>query len=475
MMEKTCEEHGTFKDVIWSDAEMFLNAEKWALDGVGVENPQIPNAKSCPEACGLCNLHLSHTSLANVDLTNRCNLDCPICFANANAAGYVFEPNYEQIVDMLKLLRSERPVPCTAVQFAGGEPTIHPDFFKIIKAASDLGFAQIQVATNGIKFAHLDFARKATEAGLHTVYLQFDGLREEDYIKARGKPLLGMKKKVIETIRSLGPKKPSVVLVPTLVKNINRDQIGPTLMYGLENNDVVRGVNYQPVSLAGRIPEEDRKEMRFTLTDLAIEMEKQVGFIKKEDWYTVPFVVPISEFISSIQNEPKVAFTTHPACGLATYLYVPEEGDPVPITRFVDVEGLMKDLWNLSKKARSARVKMVSKLKAFKALRNRFLKDRAPEGLKVTTFLKTLHGVFDTATKEDLAEFAWKWFFVGAMHFQDLYNYDVERVKRCSIHYATPDSRIIPFCAYNSGPTYREEVEKKFSVPLEEWRRAHGS
>jgi uncharacterized radical SAM superfamily Fe-S cluster-containing enzyme len=123
-MEKSCPKHGAFKDVVWSDAEMYLRAEKWAKDGVGVENPAIPKAKQCPFDCGLCDLHLSHTGLANVDLTNRCNLRCPICFANANQAGYVFEPDYETVVKMLKVLRAQRPVPTPAVQFSGNPPSI---------------------------------------------------------------------------------------------------------------------------------------------------------------------------------------------------------------------------------------------------------------------------------------------------------------------------------------------------------------
>jgi uncharacterized radical SAM superfamily Fe-S cluster-containing enzyme len=60
------------------------------------------------------------------------------------------------------------------------------------------------------------------------------------------------------------------------------------------------------------------------------------------------------------------------------------------------------------------------------------------------------------------------------MHFMDAYNYDVERVKRCAIHYAVPGGLIIPFCAYNSGPNYRDAIEKKYSIPLEEWERTKG-
>ena len=124
MMKKTCKEHGEFQEVCWSDAELYLKAENWAFDGVGIANPQIPDAKVCPYECGLCNLHYSNTALCNIDLTNRCNLKCPICFANANAAGYVFEPTYEQIVYEFAVLRAQRPVPVAAIQFAGGEPTI---------------------------------------------------------------------------------------------------------------------------------------------------------------------------------------------------------------------------------------------------------------------------------------------------------------------------------------------------------------
>jgi uncharacterized radical SAM superfamily Fe-S cluster-containing enzyme len=475
-MKKKCEEHGEFEDVIWSDIELYRKAESFSFDGVGIENPAIEGATNCPFECGLCNLHYTHSCLGMVDLTNRCNLRCPICFANANDAGYVFEPTYEQIYEILKMLREERPVPTHAVQFSGGEPTVHPDFFRILEAARDLGFAQIQIATNGLKLAQEPgFAEKAGKAGLHTIYLQFDGLKEENYIEARGRPLLEIKKKVVEEVRKLRPWGPSIVLVPTIATGINDDQVGEILKFGLENRDVIRGVNFQPISLAGRITVEERRKLRFTLSDLAMKAEEQVGWLKKEDWYPVPFVVPLSKFFSLLHDDPKLSFTTHPACGLATYLYVPEKGDPVPITRFVDVEGLMQDLWNLSEKMERSRRTLFPKIKAAKILRKHFKKDVAPDKMSSLGFAKAFSKMMDTGDKSGVSDFAWKWFFVGAMHFQDLYNYDVQRVMRCAIHYATPDGRIIPFCAYNTGPTYREEVEKKFSVPLDEWRKRHGS
>lgn len=475
VMEKSCAKHGLFKDTVWSDAAMYLRMEKWAKDGVGVENPAIPKAKQCPFDCGLCDLHLSHTGLANVDLTNRCNLKCPICFANANQAGYVFEPDFDTVVKMLKVLRAQRPVPTPAVQFSGGEPTIHPRFLDIIKAAKDLGFAQIQVATNGIEFAKsVDLCQKASDAGLNTLYLQFDGMRPEIYIRARGKDLLETKKKVVKNFRKVSHHS-SVVFVPTIVKGVNDDQVWPILHYALENMDVVRGVNFQPVAFTGRITNEDLAKGRYTLPDLAHDMEVQSkGMIKTTDWYPVPVVASVSELWGALYGDPKVTLTTHVHCGIATYMYVKDAEHIIPVSRFVDVEPLFMELYELAKKAEGKRIKTFSKVKAFNLLRKYLKKDEMPEGMSSVDFLKSLRGVLSEETKSELAKFSWRMMYLGAMHFMDSYNYDVERVKRCMIHYTTPDGKIIPFCAYNSGPVYRTEVEKRFSVPIAEWRKKHG-
>ena len=166
IMEKLCDEHGQFRDTVYSDAKLYLKMEQWQFgDGRGLENPARTDATVCPDDCGLCNLHTSHTGLANVDLTNRCNLTCPVCFANANAAGYLYEPNFEQVRKMLQALRDEKPVACRIVQFSGGEPTMHPRFVDILRLAKEMGFSHTQIATNGLKFASLEFAQQCKEAG----------------------------------------------------------------------------------------------------------------------------------------------------------------------------------------------------------------------------------------------------------------------------------------------------------------------
>jgi len=475
MMEKECPDHGKVADVYWSDKDMYLRAERFAYDGTGVENPAIPNAKVCPNECGLCQLHLTSTCLTMLDLTNRCNLKCPICFANANAAGYVYEPSFDEIVKMLQMMRDERPVPSPAVQFSGGEPTIYPRFIEVIAKAKEMGFPQIMAATNGIKFAKdPGFLKAAVQAGMNTIYLQFDGLRDDVYKVSRGVPLLETKLKVIENVRKL-ERPPSIVLVPTVVKNINDDQVGEIFKFALKNVDVVRGINFQPVAFTGRIDQQERSQHRYTLPDLVKDLESQTdGQITRDDFYPVPAVVPISTVIAALQEQSKVSFTAHPHCGLATYVFVKDENNVVPLTRFVEVEPLFRELYELSLKAKRSSVKLPSKVKALNILKKHIIKEKVPDGLSTTKFLQMMSAVFGDSSKESVAKFSWSMMFVGGMHFQDNYNYDIERVKRCAIHYSTPDGRIIPFCAYNGGPNYRTEIEKKFSVPIAEWRKKHG-
>ena len=141
----------------------------------------------CPYDCGICPEHKSHTALAIIDVTNRCNLKCPVCFANASAAGYVYEPTAEQITGMLENLHNNKPVPATALQFSGGEPTIRNELFDFIRKAKEIGFKHVEVNTNGVRIAQdPEYAKKFKAAGVSTIYLQFDGLTPEVYKFIRG-------------------------------------------------------------------------------------------------------------------------------------------------------------------------------------------------------------------------------------------------------------------------------------------------
>ena len=474
-MDKTCPQHGYFKDLYWSDVKLYLKAEEWAFeDGRGLLNPLVKNGTRCPKACGLCNMHVSHTVCGNLDLTNRCNLSCPVCFANANEAGYVCEPSLEEVRVMLSAYRNERPVPASVVQFAGGEPTIARHFFEAVRMAKEMGFSHIQVATNGLKFTDLDFARRAKEAGLHTLYLQFDGLDDGIYKFTRGRPLLKEKEKVFENVRKVGLK---IVLVPTVVKGVNDHQVGEILKLAIENMDIMSGVTYQPVTLTGRIPPEERGRMRYTLTDLAHDIYKQTGLIDPyEDWFPAGCLAPFSRLSAALRGKEMVTITCHPHCSLATYLFIDAKRRATPITRFVNIPALLKEMDRLARQASSTPFKSYTKFKAFLSFKRFFYEDKAPEGLTFVKFLQTLDGLTnkEMGRGERDGSYTYKSLMVGGMHFMDAYNYQIERVRRCIVHYAAPNGKIYPFCTYNSGPTYRDKVEKRYSVPLSEWRQGKG-
>jgi uncharacterized radical SAM superfamily Fe-S cluster-containing enzyme len=424
IMEKTCPEHGSFRDTLLSHAEYFHRMMAWNRD-VG---------------CGVSNLHASHTVLANVDLTNRCNLACPICFANASVQDYIYEPSFEQIVDTLQTLRDSRPVAGRVVQFAEDS-----------------------------------FAEKSREAGLHTLYLQFDGLDPELYGKIRGrKDLLDIKMKAIDNVRKAGLK---IVYVPTIVKGVNDDQVPKIVQFALDTIDVCSGISFQPVAITGRIDQAERDRMRYTLSDLA-EGVNTLGYTSREDWFPLSCTTPITELIQALRNEPNVMVSCHPLCGIGTYFFVDQNRKPTPVTRFLDIKGLFDDIQKQADKLKNRTTfkslyNNLSKFSLFSSANKHFDASQAPEGLTLTKLGQTIEGLLDKKAGRGANDgtYTYKTLMVAGMHFMDGYNYDVERVKRCVIHYSTPDKRLYPFCTYNSGPVFREQIEKRFSCSKEEYRQ----
>jgi uncharacterized radical SAM superfamily Fe-S cluster-containing enzyme len=469
VMEKHCANHGDFRDIVYSDVRLYLKMEEWTFgDNRGLENPAVTTATRCPDDCGLCNLHTSHTGLANVDLTNRCNLTCPVCFANANVAGYVYEPDFETVRKMLQALRDQRPVAGRVVQFSGGEPTIYPRFLDALRLAKEMGFSHTQVATNGIKFTDLEFAHQCKEAGLHTLYLQFDGVCDDIYRRTRGERLWEQKLQCIENVKKAGLK---IVFVPTIVKGLNDSQIGDIVRIALEYIECTSGISFQPVAFTGRIAKHELEAKRFTLSDFAHAVEQQTGIAEAyRDWFPLSCVTPFSKLISALRGDETTTLSCHPHCSVGTYLFVDQNRKATPVTQFVDIGPMLQDMDTLARKAGKRSIQFFTKLSAWNSLRKHFHADRAPEGLDFQKFLQTLQGLTDKKYGRGDKEkkgFTYRTLMLAGMHFMDSYNYDVERVKRCVIHYAAPNGLIYPFCAYNSGPVYRERIEREFSVPAE--------
>ena len=466
-IEKTCPEHGYFRDKINTDVRLYLKGTVSGYeDERGVYEPQVAGARHCPTDCGLCNQHHSASCLPQIDLTNRCNLTCPVCFATANQAGYVAEPTYEMVVELLRSLRNQHPYPATAIQFTGGEPTIHPDFLRIVKAAREMGFSHTQIATNGLKFADRAFTEAAAEAGLLTLYMQFDGLDDELYKRLRGRPLLDLKMKAIENIRRTDMK---ICLVPTIVKTINDDQVGKILLFACKNADVISAIAYQPVAFTGRINLRDREQQRYTLGDLAHDVAAAAEADVLRDFFGLNFIVPISRVSQTLDGKPKIRASCHSDCAFGTYFFVSENGEPIPVAKVFDIGPLMSDFNEFA--ARVQQKRPDGKANRWDRLRLAWLffkhyrwvgGDRRVTPLD---WLRALRGLTNKAYGRGRAgKRTYRTLMAAGMHFMDRYNFDTERIRRCGILYSTVDG-VYPFCTINCGPMYRPYIEAMYARP----------
>jgi len=472
---KECPKHGKIKDLYWGDYEMYERAKAYVDSGIKLENFNIKKSLDeirCPDDCGLCIKHKSHTGLGNIVVTNRCDLSCWYCFFFAKEGESIYEPGLGYIRAMLRNMKNEKPVGANAVQLTGGEPCLREDIVDIVKIAKEEGYDHVQFNTNGIEFSkNLQLVKDITRAGSNgggvVVYLSFDGVTPETNPKNYWEI-----PDALENCRKAGL---HVVLVPTVIGGINDHELGDIIRFASDNIDIIRGVNFQPVSLVGRMPHKQRKKQRITIPDACRKIEEQTnGQIAMDDFFTVPSISSITNFVEAIRDQPQYRFSTHFACGVGTYIF--KDGDKlIPITRFVDVKGLFNYLNELGEKIKDSKSKRIGKtISTLKLLWNieRFIdKDKKPKELKIA---KLLANAFKRGDYIEIGKFHMESLFIGMMHFMDLYNYDIDRVERCCVHYATPDGRIIPFCAFNVIPqVFRDKTQREFSIPPEEWEKKH--
>ena len=480
-MTKHCERHGEFQDLISTDVDDYLRAERFSQEGTRVQNPISYTDGECPTRCGLCFDHESKTVLAIVDVTNRCNMRCPVCFANAGAEGYVYEPSVEQIDRMLDTaMRVNFPKGIHALQLSGGEPTVREDLPEIVKVVKRHGINHIEVNTNGLKVGDpvggAAYLKTLMEAGVSTLYLQFDGLTPDPRLVARvptsgatGKAMPGGGRRLAEyyTARQLNVAKnaretgfASIVLVVTLQRGVNDGQMGDVVRYAGENSDVVRCVNFQPISLAGRMDRDKIREVRITNADVVNGVDRQTGGqIRASDFYPIPVEVPLASYVEMVRGtkDRYDRFFTHVQCGRATLVYVNRRNGEVsfdPITRHMDPERLYSLLDSASRSGR-----LVGSLKGAYGIM-RYTDAKLKRDMVGPILLR--------GNYEGTGAFMRKVLMIGDMHFMDAYNFDFQRVHKCVIHYLVPDERfgvrVIPFCTMNNF--HRALVERRLSTPL---------
>lgn len=279
-LRKSCPEHGAIEDVLlWKNAP--LSYQQWARPHADAFAPfPVKSQNGCPYDCGLCSSHKQKTCTAVIEVTHRCNLGCPVCFS-ASEADCEPDADISQIIQILEMLR-DRAGSCP-IQFSGGEPTLREDLPEIIACAKAMGFDPIQVNTNGIRLAQdAKYASALKEAGASVLYLQFDGLNNSTYQRIRGADLFALKLQAVERCAEL---KLGLILVPTLVKNVNDGEIGAIIQFAKKWMPVVKGVHFQPMTYLGRYPSSPNNEDRLLIPDILNAIEAQTaGELKFENF-----------------------------------------------------------------------------------------------------------------------------------------------------------------------------------------------
>lgn len=395
-LEKSCPLHGDFSALIWDGPLEEYKA--WGRENRGnAPKVTVPALLGCPRDCGLCENHESAGCCVLLELTSRCNLCCPVCFASSEERGR--DIPLEEIEELYDMLMA-RGGPFN-IQLSGGEPTVRDDLPEIIALGREKGFTFFQLNTNGLRLAEEEgYAKTLVSAGLSCVFLQFDGVTESPNRILRGRDLLKIKHAAIEACKDAGL---SVVLVPTVAPGINDGELGAILDFALSMSPAVRGVHFQPISYFGRCALEAPVD-RLTIPKMLRLIESQTnGRMKAKDFGGGGAESPYCSFHASFR--------------------VGEDGTLKALAKRQDTCCCVK-----SSQARDTVAWQWGSSTGPDA------SDKTSEIDSLDTFLEQAR----TAT-----------FTVSGMLFQDAFTLDLERLRRCYICEADLERGMVPFCAYN--------------------------
>jgi uncharacterized radical SAM superfamily Fe-S cluster-containing enzyme len=418
---KTCKEHGFQKVLIAVDIEYYKQIRNYNKASEYPKKPHTSTVYGCPYDCGICPDHEQHSCLTLIEVTDRCNLSCPTCYASSSPT-HGRHRTLEEIEMMLDAIVASEGEP-DVVQLSGGEPTIHPDFFKIMDIAKTKPIKHLMVNTNGIRIANdIGFAERLSGyMPDFEVYLQFDSFKPEALIQLRGKDLTDIRKRALENLNKYNL---STTLVVTLQKGLNDDEIGAIIEYALQQ-PCVRGVTFQPTQMSGRLENVDPATGRLTPTEVRQKILEQSKIFQPSDLVPVPCNPDALTMAYALKLGGKVQ----------------------PLTRLIDPEVLL----NSSKNTIVYEQDQVLHSYVMKM----FSTGNSP--LAASEAFNQLLCCLPKVVAEELSYN--NLFRIIIMNFMDAYDFDIRSIKKSCVHIVDTDGKIIPFETMNLF--YRSELKSK--------------
>lgn len=480
LMRKACDKHGPFEDVLSNHPEFFKRMESlgFGKDFTCAGDEMVHNH-------GANSIRTGRGSYLIVDLTNRCNMFCSPCYMDANAAGYVHELDMQDVRALFERAKSFKPQREINVLFSGGEATLSPIFFDAVRHAKGVGFHRLHVATNGIRFAEEeDFAIRAKAAGLHGVYLQFDGVTEEKNAHRGIGNCMDVKRHALENIAAAGMK---TTLQVTVVNGWNNDGVGDIIRFVADHIEKIHGVIFQPVMFSGRdedISPDERYAKRYPVSQIAYDLQAQTsfGWEPMRDWFPVSAYAVFANLCDVLHPEAALGSLfcdIHPNQGMFSPILINSTTrEIVSVAKFFDVEQFLRDVVAITDLGRGPAI--TKAMVAMSAVRN-FDRTKAPADFGVSQLRRLLEDCFyrvagnGPSWSERAYSYggSWKLVMVTPMSFQDLANYDFATMSDSKTPVATQEGEIT-FCSYNGG-RWRKIVEHLHqTASLAEWNRTHG-
>lgn len=421
-MTKRCSEHGFQKSLIADDIEFYKNIRNYNKASEYPIAPHTDTDYGCPMDCGICADHEQHSCLTLIEVTDRCNLTCPTCYASSSPT-HGKHRTLEEVIAMIDVIVKSEGEP-DVVQLSGGEPTIHPQFFEILDYCKKQPIKHLMVNTNGIRIANdPGFAEQlATYMPDFEIYLQFDSFEKKVMESMRGKDLLSTRLKAIDKLNELNL---STTLVVTLQKGLNEHEIGKIIDFGLKQQ-CVRGVTLQPTSSSGRLKNFNPATDRLTNSEVRRLILEQAPVFKPDDLIPVPC-------------NPDALIMGY-ALKLSDQVF--------PLTHLINPDDLLNNskntiVYEQDERLHSHILSMFS---------------TAPSVEKVQ---EELHQLMCCLPSIDAPGLNYDNLFrIIIMNFMDAYDFDVRAIKKSCVHIVHKDGRVIPFETMNLF--YRDEFKEKF-------------
>jgi len=439
-LHKRCKEHGEFKAILSSDINYWVKSLSYTKPGQKPHEYSTAYQDGCPDDCGLCEEHEQHTCAPIIEISNVCDLECPVCIVwNQNNYNMPFE-DFKFTID--NLIKKESALELCLL--SGGEPTLHPEFFKLAEYASK--HPQIRrtlISSHGLKIARSEeFAQRFKSTGLY-LSLQFDSLNDANYKSIRGKNLLSEKMKCLEICEKYGI---PVIIVPTVARGFNDKEIGEIINFGL-SLDCVTSITVQPAAYTGAggtsFPSDPLRKL--TQVDLHRLIDKQTGWLKENDFIPIP--------------------CAHPSCYTAVYLLKVDREHFVPLTHFGDLTTYMNALTNNAILKNDANVQKLIQDAIYNLWSAQSI---TVDQEKIINSIKTILSGFQKnknlteSTLHKISEKNIKAIFIHS--FMDEFDFNVSRIRKCCTHYALPDGRLMPGCSYNNIHRFKDKRLKLENV-----------